>query len=63
MSFMSESGHTYLLHDALKDIDCEELLNENGETNHTNRLLSSRKISIEENDYKVITYKKNSVSE
>jgi hypothetical protein len=53
---------TYLLHDALKRIDCEELLNEIEESTTVNRLLTIRTSSIAGNNYKNITYKKNSVS-
>jgi hypothetical protein len=72
MSSWDMSHHAYLLHDVLNELGCEEVLNElgceellNGDKlpNTSGKELKTTISSVEKGGYKMITYKKNTVSD
>ena len=63
MSSDTVNSKTYLLHDTLKSLDCIDLLNENEQcVTAKNNILNIRNISNGNSKYKIVTYKKNSVT-
>jgi hypothetical protein len=55
--------HTYLLHEVLNELGCEELLNGDKLPTTSGKELKTTTSSAEKGGYKMITYKKNTVSD
>jgi len=55
--------HAYLLHEVLNELGCEELLNGGKLPNTSRKELKMTTSSIEKGGYKMVTYKKNTVSD
>ena len=55
--------HTYLLHEVLNELGCEELLNGDKPPTTSGKELKMTTSSIEKGGYKMVTYKKNTVSD
>ena len=55
--------HTYLLHEALNELGCEELLNGDKLPTTSGKELKTTISSTEKGGYKMVTYKKNTVSD